>query len=213
MRVWQRPSALRPEFASVPWDLYERTKIVTLAANVMFMNGLPFLVTLSRNTKKGSVEFLPSRTVKQLCNSLQKVLLIYRCDSFLERTCLMDMEFEKLKDAMQSSIINIITTREHVWDFEQYIQVVKERGRSISSQLPYKKFMADQIVLHLIKFVVMWINALSDPSSVSSTMNPGELVLCVKMDFKKHCRVRFGAHIEASIDDVITNMLRDRMEE
>eukprot|EP00804_Cyclotella_cryptica_P004287 CCRYP_013486-RA/>CCRYP_013486-RA protein AED:0.93 eAED:0.93 QI:0/0/0/0.5/0/0/2/0/352 len=45
--VRQRPSAVRPEYVRIPQDLYERHKFVTLTADVMFVNGLPFLVTRS----------------------------------------------------------------------------------------------------------------------------------------------------------------------
>jgi hypothetical protein len=125
----------------------------------------------------------------------------------------MDMEFEKLKAEMESVIVNTTAAREHVGDIERYIRVIKERGRSVSSQLPYKTSMPDQIVIHLIKFVVMWINALPHKNGVSSILSPREIVLRLKMDFKKHCRVKFGAYVEASPDDIITNTLRDRTEE
>jgi hypothetical protein len=47
--VRRRPAAVRPEYVGIPDDLYERIKNVTLTADVMFVNGLPFLVTLSRD--------------------------------------------------------------------------------------------------------------------------------------------------------------------
>ena len=80
----------------------------------------------------------------------------------------------------------------------------------MSSQLPYKLFMPDQIIINLIKFVVMWINVLPHKNGVSSTLSPREIVLNLKMDFKKHCRVKFGAYVEASADEIIRNTLRDR---
>ncbi len=134
------------------------------------------------------MEFLPSRTVTQLCNALNKVFLIYRRGGFMIRSCLMDMEFEKLKNHMESVIVNTTAAREHVGDIERYIRVIKEQGRSITSQLPYKKCMPDQIVIHLIKFLVMWLNALPHPSGISQVLSPREIVTHMKLDFKKHCR-------------------------
>eukprot|EP00804_Cyclotella_cryptica_P026860 CCRYP_019980-RA/>CCRYP_019980-RA protein AED:0.34 eAED:-0.36 QI:0/-1/0/1/-1/0/1/0/208 len=179
----------------------------------MFVNGLPFLVTLSRDIKLGSIEFLPSRTAKQLTNALEKVFLIYRRGGYFVRTCLMDMEFEKLKTQMTSVDINTMAAREHVGDIKWYIRVIKERACSVASQLPYKANMPDQKIIHLMKFVVMWLNALLNRNGVSLTMSPREIVLRVKMDFKKNCRVRFGAYVEASADETFTNKLRDRTKE
>ena len=96
----------RPEYVAIPCDLYEWIKNVTLRADVMFVNGLPFLVTLSRDIKLGSVEVLPSRMVKQLITAQQKVLLVYRRGGYMVQTCLMDMEFKKLKNEMEATVIN-----------------------------------------------------------------------------------------------------------
>ena len=46
---------------SIPDD-YHRFVSVTLTANVMFVNGLPFLVTMSRRISMLTVEHTPSRT-------------------------------------------------------------------------------------------------------------------------------------------------------
>ena len=49
--VRRRPGKVRPEYISIPPDLYERIKNVTLTADVMFVNRLPFFVTQSRDIK------------------------------------------------------------------------------------------------------------------------------------------------------------------
>ena len=45
---------------------YELNKVVTLTADIMFVNGIPFLTTLFRGTSMVTTEFLPSHTIKQL---------------------------------------------------------------------------------------------------------------------------------------------------
>lgn len=99
---------VRPEYVSIPLALFERIR-VTLAADVMFVNGLPFFVTLSRDIKLITTEFLPSRTVPLLCNTLKKTLAIYKRGGFTVRTCLMDMEFDKMVNDMDEVIINTTT--------------------------------------------------------------------------------------------------------
>jgi hypothetical protein len=46
-------------------------KYVTLVADVMFVNGLPFLVTSSRGISLVTIEYLPSRTAKRLAITLE----------------------------------------------------------------------------------------------------------------------------------------------
>ena len=83
----------------------------------------------------------------------------------------------------------------------------------IASELPYKAAIPDQIVIHLLKFVCMWINAVPSDSGISKIMSPREIVSGVKMDMKAHAKVRFGSYVEASEDEMITNTIRDRTEE
>ena len=61
----------------IPREFYWLHKFVTLTADVMFVCGLPLLVTYSKGTKLTTAEFVPCRTARQLANSLMKVVKIY----------------------------------------------------------------------------------------------------------------------------------------
>ncbi|KAK1739282.1 hypothetical protein QTG54_009825 [Skeletonema marinoi] len=81
----------------------------------MFVNGLPFFVTLSRNIRFATVQFVPRRTANDLSNVLNEVLMLYKRAGFICQTALMDGEFEKLKAKLSDKIvINISSKNEHV---------------------------------------------------------------------------------------------------
>ena len=80
----------------------------------MFVNGLPFLTTLSRDIRFGMAEHVLSCTAKQLANSLMKVVQLYAKGSFVVRNILMDGEFEKVESEISLVELKISTTREHV---------------------------------------------------------------------------------------------------
>ena len=80
----------------------------------MFVNGLPFLTTFSRDIRFGTAEHVPSRTAKQLANSLMKVVKLYAKGGFVVRNLLMDGEFEKFKPEISLIELNISMEREHV---------------------------------------------------------------------------------------------------
>jgi hypothetical protein len=77
---------------------FEMHKYVTLVADIMFVNGLPFLVTSLRGISLVTIEYLKSRTAKRLIHTLERVIRIYGKTGFIVQTALMDMEFEKLRD-------------------------------------------------------------------------------------------------------------------
>jgi hypothetical protein len=116
--VRQRPEKVRPELVTIPRSLFERLQDVTLEADVMFVNGLPFFVTVSRVIKFATCEALPSQTAPQLCSSLTKVITLYRQRNFRVNFCLMDMQFEPLVTMMHDTTINTTAAREHVSGIE-----------------------------------------------------------------------------------------------
>ena len=63
----------------------------------MFVNGIPFLNTFSRDIRFGTEEHVPSLTAKQLAKYLMKVVKLYVNGGFVVRIVLMDGKFEKVK--------------------------------------------------------------------------------------------------------------------
>ena len=56
---------------------------VNLTADVMFVNGMPFLITLSQCIRLLTIEHILSRTTKQLVNSLTKIVNLHACRDLL----------------------------------------------------------------------------------------------------------------------------------
>ncbi len=92
----------------------ERNKVVTMVADVFFVNGTPFLVTLSRNINSVTVEHLPVRTANALVKHIKRVLHVYGRGGFSVRTILMDGEFEKIKGLLRNVECNMTAVKEHV---------------------------------------------------------------------------------------------------
>jgi hypothetical protein len=125
--VRQRLERVEVDFIQILCDYYVLHKFVTLTADLMFVSGIPFLVTLSRGIRLYTAEYMPTRTVDQLGSSLKKVLSLYQRGGFIVRVILMDMEFESLSDELELVQVNTTTTREHVGDIEHAIQTMKDR--------------------------------------------------------------------------------------
>ena len=65
--------------------------------DVMFVNSLPFLTTLSQDIRFGTAEHVPYRTAKHLAKYLIQVVKLYVKGGFVVRNVLMDGKFEKFK--------------------------------------------------------------------------------------------------------------------
>ena len=93
--VHHTPTPVVGDYIAVPCSLVKWNRIITMAADVFFVDGTAFLITLSRNVKFITAEHTPVRTAKALVKHIEGVLQVYRRAGFIVRTILMDGEFEK----------------------------------------------------------------------------------------------------------------------
>jgi hypothetical protein len=200
-----KPEHVRVEYVQIPRDFVQLQKYVTLVADVMFVNGLPFLVTSSQGLSLVTIEHRPSRTAKHLVQALERVFRIYATTGFIVQTAMMDMEFEKLKPLMPHVALHTMAAQEHVGEIEQKIRVIKERARGTFNTLPYKK-LPRVMLIELLHFCVMWMNSFPIKSGISDKWR----VSRTKLDAKLHCRAPFRSYCEMHIDPDITNTLEPR---
>jgi hypothetical protein len=96
----------------------------------MYVNGIPMLVTVSRNIRFATVEALPNHNIKTLVNAIKNVVTVYRRASFIITMTLMDGEFEPMRgdlsDISPGITLNETANDEHVGDIERFIRTLKE---------------------------------------------------------------------------------------
>ena len=208
--VRRAPARVQTDYIEVPRDFLLLVKNVTLLADVMFVNKVPFLITVSRKIKFITVEFLSSRTAKQLSKKLKRILRLYGRAGLTVHTILMDMEFDKVADALEGDIVvNTAAAREHVGEVERDIRLVKERCRGVVSCLPYT-CLHKQIVINVVYFAALWLNAFVRKSGCSTDFSPRAIVLHTALSYKQHCRAQFGEYCEAHEDATKTNGMNSR---
>ena len=65
------PKHVQPSYMSIPRDFMELHKYVSLVADVMFVNGLPFFMTKSRGISLVSIKYCVTRTALNLARLIQ----------------------------------------------------------------------------------------------------------------------------------------------
>jgi hypothetical protein len=164
------------DYVDILMTLLSTNKSVTLVADIIFVNSVPFLVLASRNINLITIEHAPKRTASQLGHLLQHIINVYGQASFQVHTILMDNEFEKVRDHVPMIDMNTPAAAEHVAEIERRVRTIKERRRTIMCTLPYKA-LPNQILIRLLHFVVMWINNMPSATGISTQYSPRELIL------------------------------------
>ena len=120
--VRRAPERVITDYVAIPRDFLKLHTHVTLVADVMFVNNIPFLVTLSRGIKFVTAEHVRSRTAKQLAKSIKRVMQLYGRAGMIVQTVLMDMEFDKTVDELSDrTVVNTSAAQEHVAEIERQI--------------------------------------------------------------------------------------------
>ena len=131
--VRNSPAPVVSEYYAVPPEILLQNSDVDVTGDVMFVNRIPFLVTLGQKIKFTTAENISDRKAKTLLQGLQNMTSLYNKQNVNIATLFMDNEFEVLKpklDAM-SITLNTTATNDHVPEIERQIRVIKESVRAI----------------------------------------------------------------------------------
>ena len=137
--VWVKPTSVNINYVNLPKDICERHKNVILSADIMFVNSIPFFITVSRHIKFTTVEPLDDRSDKTILAAIRNVVKLYKQRNFNVTVILADPEFNSLNTELQNNNILLNTTamQEHTPEVKRQIRVIKEQVRAAWSTLPY----------------------------------------------------------------------------
>ena len=116
----RNPHAVKQVVEPLEPSIMKHYRHVMLGADVMYINGITFLVTVSRHIKFGTVKPLVSRKQMHLFAGIRSVAQIYQRAGFKVTAALMDGEFETLRGDLADLNIALNTTAwdKHVGDVE-----------------------------------------------------------------------------------------------
>jgi hypothetical protein len=91
----------------------------------MYVNGIPFLLTILRNLKFGTIEALPNQLEATLITGLVSTVRVYKQRRFSVSLGLMDGEFDTpgIWESFAGEGVALDSARrdEHVGDIERYV--------------------------------------------------------------------------------------------
>jgi hypothetical protein len=182
----------------VPSTLMSQYRNVIIGADIMFVNKLPFFVTISRYIKFGTAVLIADQKHDTLVKAAKDVYNIYKKRGFTLQTMLMDGQFEGVTgDLSEFGVtVNTVARGEHVPEAERYIRTIKERARCIYNTMPFTK-IPGRMVAELIYYCVFWLNSFPARDGISNTLSPRSIVTGSHIDFNKHCKLEYGAYVQA----------------
>ena len=172
-----KPSPVVTDYVAVPHAIFEENKNFTLSVDVMFVNQIPFLTSISRHLKFTTAETLQNRTTSQLVQCVTNVKALYTKRGFNVTAAFMEGEFVPMRTALlkMGVLLNTASALEHVLEIERKQKVIKERARACRHSLPFK-MIPKIMIIEMIYNCVLWINAFPPKGDVSASISPRTLI-------------------------------------
>ena len=141
--VQKKPAPIVSVIMKVPRDLLKFEKDISLALDIFFVNGFPFLITLSLRIYFTTVSNLKNQKLKTVIEILKHIYVYYFQQGFRITEFLLDPQFEAMAplicDKIGAPRINVTAASEHITPVERRIKVVKERCRATRHSLPFPR--------------------------------------------------------------------------
>ena len=207
----QKPEPVITDYVEVPKRILDLNKEITLSADIMYVQGMPFFITVSRDLKLTTTELMSDKTQQTILNCITNIQSVYKNRGFEVKTLLMDREIIPVVDNLRAIGIepNPTSANEHVPEVERQIRIVKERVSGLYNTLPYEtipKIMME----HLVYYVVGWLNNFPVKSGISKILSPRTLITGVQLDHNKHCLLEFGEYVQVHEENSPTNSMEPR---
>ena len=203
----RKPLPVVSDYIEIPKELISAQRAVTLCMDVMKVNGLRFLTTVSRFIQYRTAQYVKHQTAANYHEVSGDIFRIYNVGGFRIMQIFCDNEFRPLVDPLQdefSVAINFANPQEHVPEAERNNRVIKERVRATYHRLPYKHLTRTMVKM-LVTEAAKKLNFFPAKHGVSKYYSPRMILHQRNLDYTKHCQYALGTYVQAHEEPKISN--------
>jgi hypothetical protein len=201
------------DVVEIPRELIEAQHGVDLCFDIMFVNGLPFLTTISKRILYRTAQWLtPNKP--QVCRSeLNAVFDIYQRAGFKVKCVHCDGEFKSivrlLKEDHPGLESNEYNAQEHVPEAERNNRTIKERVRAAFHFIPFKA-LPKMLVAHLVMEAARKLNFFPAKGGISKYYSPRTIMHQRVLDYNKQCNIPLFSYVQGHDEPNPSNTLKAR---
>jgi hypothetical protein len=146
---------------------------------MMYINGDPFLLTISWNLKFGMIEALPNWLEATIITGVVLMVRVYKQRGFSLSLGLTNGEFDmpgiRKSLAGEGVALDSMGQDKHMGDVECYMCTIKEQMRATYNTLPFTHMPAC-LLIEMAKQAVFWLHSFPRADGVSDHMSPREIM-------------------------------------
>jgi hypothetical protein len=205
--VRQQPDAVVTDSLPVPTTILNYYVDVSLSVDIMHVNKIPFLISISEHIHYGTINALDSMKIPILEEEIKRIIRLYSVRGFHVKHVLVDIQFKSIKDRGKlEAVVNVVGKGEHAPMIERFIRVIKERCRCYFAMSPFEDIPRIMII-HMLVSVMFYVNAFIWKKGVSPFLSPMTILEGVVLDYNLHFQVIFGEYAH-TYEETTNNMKR-----
>ena len=193
---------------SIPYELHEAQHDVCLYIDIMNVNGMPFLTTISKNIMYRTAMWVADCNAPTITSLIESILKVYQQAGFQVTEIYMDCEFKPvllvLQDNRWSFTTNLANTQEHVPEAECNNHFLKEHIHAMNHGIPYK-WLPHTIICDMVMETVAKLNYFPTKGGCSNYFSSWEILHHVKLNYKKRFSVHLLCYILTHNEPTLTN--------
>ena len=175
-----RPAIVRDDDIKVPRNLKLILQSVILDDDLMFVNRMPFLISVSQRIVFTTTEWIMDRKAETIACAISNVCVFYKQHGFQLKQLNCDIEFKHAAIdkvlAEHQCVANWCAAKEHVPRVERRIKTAKARFRAMRSHLRVFKRLPKVMVRRLVSEVTKWLNFFLSKASAIERYSPRMVV-------------------------------------
>jgi hypothetical protein len=188
---------------NLPKEIMEHYCDLTLCVDIMFVNRIPFFMSISKKVRFMTAAVLNNRKQGSLIKALQRIYGVYRKRGFRITNIHGDGGFECTRGAVATDLrfkLNICGEDEHVPDIERCIRTTKERTRCTYNSTPFNHY-PPRMLIEIVFLNIFWLampspigsvylrpSALERSSLAFTSITPNIVELDMANTFSRHTR-------------------------
>ena len=202
----RKPTRVKQDWVEIPPELLQQRNL-TLCFDIMYVNGMPMLTAIDREIRFRSLVPLNGRTADDIYEALDKILRHYNAGGFYCTWILSDQEFKTLMDDISDDLgatMNYTSKDEHVPEAERNNRTIGERIRAAYHRLPYR--VIPKLMMRTLAMIsTSRLNYFPAKGGISPYYSPNMILTQRKLNYEKHCKIPFGAYVQANQENNPTN--------
>ena len=193
---------------SIPHELCDAQHDVFLYIDIMYINGMPFLTTISKNIKYCTAMWVADHTAPTITSLVDSILKLYQWAGFQVMEVCADCKFKPVLPVFQDSgwsfMTNLANAEEHVPEAEHNNYILKEHIHATYHGIPYK-MLPPTIFYYMVMETVAKLNYFPTKGGGSNYFSPREILHHGKLNHKKPCSVPLLSYVLTHDEPTLTN--------